>query len=231
MPKNNYKNLYQFKITLKNIKPPVWRRIHVPENYSFWDLHVAIQDAFGWLDYHPHGFATMNNDYTQVKRIGIPDTEGMDLEMLPGWEENISDWFSLDKNKAMNYTYDFGDTWEHRVELEKIIPRGKDINYPVCIKGKRACPPEDCGGVWGYEDKLEILKNKQHSEYEDIAEWMGEDFDPEKFDCDEVIFDDPIERLKNSGLLKYGKDANDSEENIKQKSKKETGAKMILEID
>lgn len=230
MSKKHYNNVYQFKVTLKNVSPPIWRRLQVPENYSFWDLHVAIQDAFGWLDYHLHGFETINKDYSQVKRIGIPDIEGMDLEMLSGWEENISDWFSLDKNKAMNYTYDFGDDWDHRVELEKIIPREKDIDYPVCINGKRACPPEDCGGIGGYEDKLEVLKNKQHPEYDDVAEWMG-DFDQEEFDCNTIVFDDPKERLKNSSLLEQVSNVNKLEKNTKQAQKEKADAKMVLEID
>lgn len=125
----------------------------------------------------------------------------MYLDTLPSWEEKISDWFSLSGNKAMNYTYDFGDNWDHRIELEKIIEKDDIINYPVCINGKRACPPEDCGGVWGYEDKLNIIKNQNHPEHDEIMEWMGVDFNQEEFDCTGVVFDDPAERLKESGLL------------------------------
>ncbi len=201
MKKPSYKNVYQFKIILKYIKPPIWRRIQVPESYSFWDLHVAIQDSMGWQDYHLHDFVTIRKSNEQEKRIGIPDCEGTYLDTLPSWEENISDWFSLDENKSMNYIYDFGDNWEHRVELERIIKKDDSINYPACIKGARACPPEDCGGVWGYEDKLNIIKNPNHPEHDEILEWMGTDFNQEEFDCAGVIFDDPAERLKASGLL------------------------------
>lgn len=230
MPQKNYKNVYQFKITLKNIKPSVWRCIQVPENYSFWDLHVAIQDSFGWSDFHLHEFTTIDNNYKRIKRIGLPDEEMMESDVLPGWEENISDWFSLDKNRAMNYTYDFGDDWEHRVELEKIIQKEDKNKYPICIKGKRACPPEDCGGVWGYEDKLKIMKDPEHSEHDEIVEWMGEFFDPEEFDCKEVVFDNPLKRLKNSGALdNVAETSNNLVESTE--GKREIERKMDWEID
>lgn len=196
-----FENVYQFKITLKNTKPPIWRRIQVPENFSFWDLHVAIQDSMGWYDYHLHEFETINNNYKQVKRIGVPDFDSMESNTLIDWKENIKDWFSLNENKAMNYIYDFGDSWNHRIELEKILKKKDNVNYPVCIKGKRACPPEDCGGVWGYENTLEVIKDPKHSEYNETIEWLEGDFDPEKFDCNDVVFDDPKERLKDKGLL------------------------------
>jgi len=95
-----------------------------------------------------------------------------------------------------------GDYWDHKIQLEKIIPREKGINYPICIKGKRACPPEDCGGVWGYEELLEIIKDPDHEEYEEMIEWVGEDFDPEYFNPQEVVFDDPDEYLEDEIRLK-----------------------------
>ena len=92
------------------------------------------------------------------------------------------------------YIYDFGDNWEHKVVLEKILPREKNVNYPRCIGGKRACPPEDCGGVWGYKNLLEALEDPKHPQYEELLDWFGEDFDLEHFDCSEVHFDDPARR-------------------------------------
>jgi len=201
MSKKNYKNIYQFKVVLKDIKPPVWRRIQVPENYTFWDLHVAIQDSFGWDDYHLHEFRTIDPQFRNVEKIGIPDEEfGME-DIMAGWEQNIKDWFSLDGRTKMNYEYDFGDGWEHFVILEKILPRKKDIKYPICIKGKRACPPEDSGGVWGYTDKLKIIKDQKHELHKDIVEWMGDDFDPDEFNIEDIYFDDPRERMKEGGIL------------------------------
>lgn len=194
--KEKYDRVYQFKIALKHIRPPIWRRIQVPENYSFWDLHVAIQDAMGWLDYHLHEFEMVNPSTGIKVAIGIPDEEfARDREVLSDHKQKIADYFSLE-NPSASYVYDFGDNWEHTVKLEKILPRDKDIDYPVCIAGKRACPPEDCGGVWGYKDFLEIISDPDHEEHKEMIEWAGGEFDPEHFDVKEVSFDDPDERRK-----------------------------------
>ncbi|MCC7550418.1 MAG: plasmid pRiA4b ORF-3 family protein [Methanobacterium sp.] len=187
----DYEQVYQFRITLKDIRPPIWRRIQVPGTFSFGDLHMAIQNAMGWENYHLHGF--IMNDPAFGERITIEDNEG---------EEIISEWFNME-NCVANYTYDYGDSWEHRVKLEKILKREKDIEYPRCIKGKRACPPEDCGGAWGYDEILKILKNPDHEEYEETLEWVGEDFNPEHFDPGVVVFmdsegDNLIDRLEFS---------------------------------
>lgn len=168
--------IYQFKITLNGIRPPIWRRIQVPGTFSFGDLHMTIQRAMGWEDYHMHEFSI---DYPAFgERITIEDNEE---------EELISDWFNMG-NRVANYIYDHGDSWEHRVELENILKSKKDTEYPRCINGKRACPPEDCGGTWGYEEILEILKNPDHEEYDETREWVGEDFDSEHFDLEKVVF-------------------------------------------
>ena len=100
------------------------------------------------------------------------------------------------ENRIANYTYDFGDNWEHKIQLEKILPRDKNIEYPACIAGKRACPPEDCGGIWGYEEFLEAINNPDHEEHEEMLEWVGGEFNPEHFDVNEVSFDDPNKRRK-----------------------------------
>lgn len=191
--KTKFERVYQFKIALEGISPPIWRRIQVPENYTFWDLHVAIQDAMGWLDYHLHEFAIPVRSTGAKVRIGIPDEE-FARPILPGWGKKITRYF-LKENDEVGYRYDFGDGWMHTVKLEKILPRGKDINYPRCIQGKRACPPEDCGGVSGYEELLSVMKDKPHERYEEMVEWLGGEFDPERFDPKEVKFDDPAKRL------------------------------------
>ena len=146
-------DVYQFKISLVGIEPPIWRRIHVPSDYSFWDLHVAIQDAMGWLDYHLHVFQIVNPDTKKLEEIGIPDEDG-ELDILPGWEFWIADYFSSEGVRA-EYEYDFGDSWEHEVVLEKILDQ--EIDSPVCLAGERHCPPEDCGGIGGYEDFLDVI--------------------------------------------------------------------------
>jgi len=192
--KKKFNLVYQFKITLKGIKPPIWRRIQIPETYTFWALHVAIQDAMGWGDYHLHEFEVVYPSTGLKVNIGIPDEE-FGREILPGWKHKITDYFSME-NQSANYVYDFGDNWEHKIQLEKILPRDENIQYPVCTAGKRACPPEDCGGVWGYEEFLEAIRDPQHEQHEEMLEWIGGKFDPEHFYPEEVIFEDPDERLK-----------------------------------
>ena len=188
-------NIYQFKILLQRSNPPIWRQIQVPEHYSFWDLHIAIQDSMGWLDCHLHHFH-MNHPTTLGKQyIAIPDDAGWsDVDISASWDTKISSYFSL-KNPQAEYVYDFGDNWEHLVTLEKIFPSEKEQTYPRCIKGKRACPPEDCGGIWGYEDLLGILSDPKHEEYADRLEWLGNDFNAESFDPKSVVFNDPKKRF------------------------------------
>jgi hypothetical protein len=189
-----YKNIYQFKIALKHIKPPIWRRIQVPDNYSFWDLHVAIQDAMGWTDSHLHSFHIINPRTAWEEEIGSPGDPFFDDDpIIPSPDKKISKYFSLDNKKAL-YVYDFGDYWEHEVVLEKILPKEKGAEYPVCIAGKRSCPPEDFGGPYGYMDLLNIVSDPEHEEYDEMIKWLGDEFDPEHFDPDEVIFEDPEER-------------------------------------
>lgn len=199
MSKQNPKNIYEFKITLKEIKPKIWRKIQVPQTYNFWDLHVAIQDAMGWEDYHLHQFNMGDPKTGEKVSIGIPDEDGIvDYHIIPGAEAEISKYFLSPKDKAL-YEYDFGDGWEHEVVLEKILPAESGAKYPRCIGGARACPPEDCGGPWGYQALLEIMNNPDDPDYAEKMEWLGDDFDPEEFTPEEVYFDNSKERLK--GIL------------------------------
>lgn len=188
--------IYQFKILLQGSKPPIWRLIQVPESYSFYDLHVAIQDSMGWLDCHLHHFHMNHPKTLHKKYIAIPDDAGWsDADISASWDTQISSYFSL-KNPQAEYVYDFADNWEHLVTLEKILPSEKDQRYPWCLKGKRACPPEDCGGIWGYEDLLDILSDPKHEEYADRLEWLGGEFDSEGFDPKDIEFEDPKDRYK-----------------------------------
>lgn len=188
--KDAYQNVYQFKITLKHSKPAIWRRIQVPETYSFWDLHVAIQDAMGWDDCHLHEFMVPTQKDREAE-IGLPGVSGI----LNGSKVKMTKYFQREGDKA-DYWYDFGDDWMHLVVLEKIMPRDPKQEYPRCLAGKMACPPEDCGGIWGYYEMLDILKDPSHPEYEDYSDWLGDDFDPSDFDPEEVVFDDPKQRWK-----------------------------------
>ena len=194
--KKKFDKVFQFKITLKGIRPPIWRRIQIPETYTFWDLHVAIQDAMGWFDSHLHRFEILNPSTGMEEEIGIPDEEfEWDTVTLPGWKQKMANYFSMNNTKS-EYVYDFGDNWEHTVKLEKILPRQEGIPYPKCTDGKRACPPEDCGGSWGYEDLLKAITNPKHREHKEMIDWVGGSFDPEHFDIKEVAFENPAQRLK-----------------------------------
>lgn len=195
MASRKFDHVFQFKITLLDISPPVWRTIQVPHTYSFWDLHVAIQDVMGWVDEHLHVFKLRYPGTTEKVEIGIPDFKGFGGNTLAGWEIPLAQFFTLLNRKAI-YTYDFGDDWHHRITLQKILPREKNVIYPVCVSGRRACPPEDCGGPWGYQDFLEAITNPKHEEHESMLEWFGGPFDPERFDKQEVIFVDPDLRFR-----------------------------------
>ncbi|MBF0565950.1 MAG: plasmid pRiA4b ORF-3 family protein [Nitrospirae bacterium] len=191
--KKDFKQIYQFKITLKDIKPPVWRRIMVPGTFTFENLHFTIQDAMGWSDSHLHAFFIVNPATGMKEEIGNPNggdpfDDVDDSEILSGRKKMISRYFTIGNKKA-NYVYDFGDNWEHVVLLEKILPRDDtSIKYPVCIGGKRACPPEDCGGPWGYEGFLDAITDPKREEHDEMLEWAGEEFTPEHFDPKEIKF-------------------------------------------
>jgi hypothetical protein len=141
--------VYQFEVSLLDVEPQIWRSIEVPSDYSFWDLHVAIQDAMGWFDSHLHEFEIISPDTLHTVSIGVPEA-GFPGDTLPGWELLISDYLRA-ANAETKYSYDFGDGWEHRVRLKGIVEPGLAATYPRCVAGERACPPEDCGGSWGYQ--------------------------------------------------------------------------------
>jgi len=195
--KKKYNQVYQFKITLKGTKPPIWRRILVPETYTFWDLHVAIQDAMGWEDYHLHEFTLLSPKTGRKVKIGIPSDEDADFgwKVLADWNQKIAHYFSSENSKA-DYVYDFGDGWEHSIKLEKILPRETGVAYPRCIDGRGACPPEDCGGIGGYAEFLEAIGDPANELHEDMLDWVGGSFDPDDFDPNDVEFEDPDSRFK-----------------------------------
>jgi len=168
--------VYQLKITLKNIRPPIWRRIQVLSSTTLEQLHLIVQEVMGWDNYHMHSFSIAGIDYGQPQReFNVRSEKTVTLRQVVKGE----------KSKFF-YTYDFGDSWEHEILVEKELPSTPDTNYPVCITGKRACPPEDCGGSWGYAELLEIISDLSHPEYEERMEWVGESFNPDTFDLNEV---------------------------------------------
>lgn len=201
------KFIYQFRIELLGVEPSIWRRILVPANYSFWDLHVAIQDSMGWLDYHLHEFRVKKPSGRKVIEIGIPDSE-TDRDILAGWEVPISDYF-VEPGITAAYDYDFGDGWQHKVLLEGVLLKELLVKYPVCVAGERACPPEDCGGIPGYENLLRVLSNPRTIECKDMVSWLkghAKNYFPyqaEHFSPEEVKFWNPAKRWQ----IAFGKHA------------------------
>ncbi|MFH2053020.1 MAG: plasmid pRiA4b ORF-3 family protein [bacterium] len=185
-------NILQFRIELLEISPPIWRRIQVPADSSFWDLHVAIQDAMGWTDSHLHAFE-LDDPKKGRCEIGIPDEDAM-VPVIAGWKRKLTRHFKT-PGDVMFYEYDFGDDWRHAVLLEAIALPEPGVEYPRCTAGARRCPPEDVGGVGGYEEFLEAIADPDHEEHDSYLEWCGGAFDPEEFDPAAVRFDDPYERL------------------------------------
>ena len=205
MPSQNL--VHQYKIVLGGVNPTVWRRIQVPATYSFWDLHVAIQDAMGWLDYHLHLFTLSNGKSKKPFEIGIPDEDDL-ARIQAGWEVRIDKHFTTPGSMA-TYDYDFGDGWSHQVVLEGLLLAESETRYPKCISGQNACPPEDCGGTHGYERLLQTLQAPGSEQYYDMLNWLKNHaknylpFIPSQFDSEAVKFSDPKKRWSNA----FGKKA------------------------
>lgn len=174
------KTVYQIQIALKGFKPKIWRRILIPSDISMSDFHYVIQVVMGWTNSHLHQFFQYGTFYSEPQEGSWDDMDAEDYTDL-----SVSDLLTREKD-ILIYEYDFGDGWEHQITLEKVLPKTGETQLPVCLQGKMNCPPEDCGGVWGYAEMLEILKQPQHEEYESYIEWLGDKFDPEYFDKDAV---------------------------------------------
>jgi hypothetical protein len=187
MKTTSLKQVFQIKVTLDDIRPPIWRRILVPGNVTLEKLHDILQVVMGWDDYHLHQF-TISDQY-----YGIPDDEfGFDVKSEKRCR--LNQLFSK-PGVRFKYEYDFGDSWGHSLLIEEILPAEKGKSYPVCLKGKRACPPEDVGGSWSYANFLDALVDPSHPEHGEYLEWVGGEFDPEEFDLEAV----------NESLKKLGK--------------------------
>jgi len=167
--------ILKLRITILDIMPEIWREILIENDITFEELHKIIQIAFDWTNSHLYGFNINGTLFS------VPDEEyeSDDLDV-----KNKITEFLFSKGQKCIYTYDFGDNWEHEIEIIDILNREK-IQYPKCIAGKRNCPPEDCGSIPGYEGIIEALKSKNKSEHQDLLEWLG-DYDLEKFNIDEV---------------------------------------------
>jgi hypothetical protein len=179
MSKQTAKQIYQLKITLERSQPPIWRRLQVPGDITLANLHHVIQHAMGWEDSHLHHFLAGGREF------GVPNRDWDEGEVEDERKIRLEQVADQAKAKIV-YEYDFGDSWRHLIVVEKILLSEPATAYPVCLEGARSCPPEDCGGVWGYQELLEKISNPKHSEHDEMLEWLGGEFDPEHFSVEEV---------------------------------------------
>lgn len=188
-------SVFQLKITLHDTRPPIWRRVLVDGSATLDQVHEIIQAAFGWWNYHLHEFEVGRTRY------GVPDPDE-DWGEPPRDERRTRLDAIAAEGSSFRYTYDFGDGWDHRIVVEKVLPSDTATAVPACTDGRRACPPEDCGGTWGYRELLEILANPTHPEHNERREWLDRSFDPEAFDPSE--FED---NLRNGRLAAFDDEA------------------------
>jgi len=174
--------VYQIQISLTNSKPEIWRKILVQPNLSLANFHMTIQIVMGWDNSHLHQFIKNKTFYTRKMEDDMTwgDLNNVDYKGL-----KISDLLK-NENDKIDYEYDFGDSWHHDIVLEKILDTSEKTKYPTCIDGKLACPPEDCGGIWGYSDLLKVLNNPGHKDYADLLDWLDGEFDPNYFNIEKT---------------------------------------------
>jgi hypothetical protein len=185
------KEIYQIKVTLRGTDPPIWRRLLVPADFTLEQLHRVLQRAMGWTESHLHDFRIGR------QRFGTPDPMERAFGSFGSFggfresrtaSERTARLFSVLGGKGAKavYTYDFGDSWEHQIVVEKCLSPEPGRAYPACLAGERRCPPEDCGGIGGFYNLLEAIRDPGHEEHEELLDWVGGQFDAEAFSVDEV---------------------------------------------
>jgi hypothetical protein len=168
-------SIYQLKVTLLDSQPPIWRRFHVESGVTLERLHHILQAVMGWSDSHMHGFWRPGSGQQGARRRLLP------IESADEKATRLADVLRRSKDRFV-YEYDFGDSWEHEILLEEVVPRCPSARYPVVVAGRGACPPEDVGGLPGYYHFLKAIKDPKHPDHEEMVEWAGEGFDPAAFD-------------------------------------------------
>jgi hypothetical protein len=172
-------SVYQLRVELLHLKPAIWRQILVPGSIKLPKLQLALLWTMGWDGGHLHEFVFGNSNY------GVPDPDfPSDLPVMNEVGVQLSK--ALGALKSFTYVYDYGDDWQHRVKIEKVLPPDPDLRSPLCLAGRNACPPEDVGGEPGYLDFLEAINDPSHDEHQQMLEWCGGSFDPDAFDLDAV---------------------------------------------
>lgn len=170
--------VYQLRVTLRDVTPPIWRVIQVAGDATLYRLHLIIQEVMGWENYHLFMFTIDRVEY------GEPDPD--DFRKVKSARRTKLSQVIRQARQRFLYEYDFGDGWEHDVKVEKVLKPVAGARYPLCLGGERACPPEDCGGPWGYEELLDTIRDLEHEEHDEMMEWLGGEFDPEMFDLEGV---------------------------------------------
>lgn len=175
---NASEHVFCFKVVLVGSNPPIWRRIETPDG-TLDDLHEHIQTAMGWTNSHLHHFVIRGRRYGDPKLL---DDGWGDHDLVDPTSTRLGALVAdVRRSFRFTYEYDFGDDWEHEVVFEGRSAAEPGVEYPRCVDGARACPPEDVGGVWGYADFLEAINDPKHAEHQHMLEWIGGRFNPEKF--------------------------------------------------
>jgi hypothetical protein len=177
----------QLKVTLRGIRPPIWRRFRVPSDVTLGQLHRVLQIVMGWTDSHLHQFC-VGRQY-----FGLPDPDdGFGPDAIDERRVRLDQVASV--GSKLVYEYDFGDGWSHDVVVERAEPLADDNSMPLCLDGRRARPPEDCGGPYGYAEVIEAFTNPKHPEHAERLEWVGPYWRPEDFDID--LVNKQLQRLR-----------------------------------
>ncbi len=187
--------VHRMKITLDGVKPPIWRRIEARSDTTLGELSDLLEAAMGWMGGHLHAFDIGGTTYERSD----PD-EGLGPRALDEDAHRLDQVLSA-AGEAFRWDYDFGDGWRHRVEVEAIEPADPAITYPRCIGGRRACPPEDCGGPYGFAELLEAIGDEEHPRHEELMDWIPPQYDPADFDKDETTEDMQTPRIFDDDWL------------------------------
>jgi len=190
MAKTAPERTYQIKVTLQGSRPPIWRRLLVPGSIALDKLHDVLQAAIGWDSAHLHRFNVHGEHY------GVFFDDGFNEGQIDETGLRLNQVLVRQKDN-MVYEYDFGDRWTHKIILEKIVDPADGLTIPRCVAGARACPPEDCGGIWGYAELLKVLRDPTDAGHKRMFDWVGEGFDPEGFSMAEI--NERLEALATSG--------------------------------
>jgi hypothetical protein len=180
--------IFQIKMTLKGIEPPIWRRIQAAD-CTLEELHEIIQVTMGWESEHLYRFTIGGVDYADAQMTSDEEVGDACGTMLSAVVPTAN------RRPRFSYEYDFGDEWIHQLIVEERFLPNDGVEYPICLAGQRACPPEDCGGPWAYPDFVEAISHPDHPRHEELLEWVGGEFDPERFDLESV--NHGLRRMRN----------------------------------